>query len=351
MEIEQTYTESELHDLELIFSKTWSFKKPVQIKGTKLNKAYKIIGFISSFLFLCSSILWFNMVRIVSIILLAGAVFILLILMFRLWIERKTDLAALRRKLEKSHVIVLNEDSFKYGKREFLYTDIGFVIEYKNILILRAVKRGLSGNLLIMKANEEEKSVFLSKLDANIPKEKMEEPCDLKMFFKLNISGYRTPLKSPQMTVILLIIMLLLSMGYFVYSLITTLNYYHIDYYHNRNSSDFFAEILEENESLLKISHEGKYFVYIYQQENTLRIEASAETINFRGENYTVATQGEIKSGDIEIIWSGLTDEAGSGAEDDPVLAEVKIYENGGLIFDDIINFSNEAHNMTREEP
>ena len=100
---------------------------------------------------------------------------------------------------------------------------------------------------------------------------------------------------------------------------------------------------------LLVSSKGGYHSVEIYKQENMLVINAESKAAFFDGAQFTVETQGDISPEDVEIIWMTI----GGGTEEtehnDFIIAEIKIHENGELIFETRINFAKKAFDAMGE--
>lgn len=98
---------------------------------------------------------------------------------------------------------------------------------------------------------------------------------------------------------------------------------------------------------LLMSSREGFGSVTIYRMGDLLVINAESDAEFFDGAQFTVEAEGEIGPEDIEVIWTtlgGRIRREDEGAEDhDFIIAEIKITENGELIFDTKVNFAKKA--------
>lgn len=98
---------------------------------------------------------------------------------------------------------------------------------------------------------------------------------------------------------------------------------------------------------LLMSSREGFGSVTIYRMGDLLVINAESDAEFFDGAQFTVEAEGEIGPEDIEVIWTtlgGRIRRGDEGAEDhDFIIAEIKITENGELIFDTKVNFAKKA--------
>lgn len=82
-----------------------------------------------------------------------------------------------KRKYGDPFVIAIKEDTLVYKQMGFSYVDIRVIVEYKNFLFIKA-----DGKWLIIKADEEEKEVILSKMNEKITIHFMQEkePFDLR---------------------------------------------------------------------------------------------------------------------------------------------------------------------------
>ncbi len=100
------------------------------------------------------------------------------------------------------------------------------------------------------------------------------------------------------------------------------------------------VQIAIDHGELLVSSKEGYHSVTVYKKENSLTVYAESDAGFFDGAQFTVETQGEVESEDIEVIWTTL----GGGTEktetNDFIIAEIKISENDNLIFDTKVNFA-----------
>lgn len=98
---------------------------------------------------------------------------------------------------------------------------------------------------------------------------------------------------------------------------------------------------------LLMSSREGFGSVTIYRMGDLLVINAESDAEFFDGAQFTVEPEGEIGPEDIEVIWTtlgGRIRREDEGAENhDFIIAEIKITENGELIFDTKVNFAKKA--------
>lgn len=180
MKIEQVFSETDLLELEQVFSKSMEPRNPMYKKGSRQNKVRKQAFIaLAIILFGCSVTLYFLRGELSSLALLSVIVGAISLLVVCIWsrAEKMLDPMAKSRIYERPFTIVVTPNSLYYREKEFLYTSIRYVVDYKNILFLKADKRWL-----VIKADEEEKAVILSKLDlgSNVQFEKKEEPFDLR---------------------------------------------------------------------------------------------------------------------------------------------------------------------------
>ena len=104
---------------------------------------------------------------------------------------------------------------------------------------------------------------------------------------------------------------------------------------------------------LLMSSREGFDSVTIYRMGDLLVINAESDAEFFDGAQFTVEPKGEIGPEDIEVIWTtlgGRIRREDAGTEDhDFIIAEIRITENGELIFDTKVNFAKKAFEAIEE--
>lgn len=98
-----------------------------------------------------------------------------------------------------------------------------------------------------------------------------------------------------------------------------------------------------ESEVVLASSKEGYNSVVVYQLNNALIVSAESEAAFFDGVRYEVETQGNVDSSDIDIVWTNISGGTEKTKENDLIIAEIKISENGKLISDTKINFAKKA--------
>lgn len=113
-----------------------------------------------------------------------------------------------------------------------------------------------------------------------------------------------------------------------------------------RNDTEEPEEIFQipvNNGELLTSSKEGYNSVKIYKQEKQLVVNAESEAAFFDGVQFTVETTGEITPENVEVIWMTIGGGTERTADNDCIIAEIKISDNGGLICDTKINFAKKA--------
>lgn len=113
-----------------------------------------------------------------------------------------------------------------------------------------------------------------------------------------------------------------------------------------RNDTEDSEEIFQipvNNGELLTSSKEGYNSVKIYKQEKQLVVNAESEAAFFDGVQFTVETTGEITPENVEVIWMTIGGGTERTADNDRIIAEVKISDNGELICDTKINFAKKA--------
>lgn len=94
---------------------------------------------------------------------------------------------------------------------------------------------------------------------------------------------------------------------------------------------------------LLTESKEGYNSVEVYQRNNRLIINAKSEADFFDGAQFIVDTQEKIAESDVEIIWTSIGGGTEKTENNERIIAEIKIKENGEVIFDKKINFFKKA--------
>lgn len=103
------------------------------------------------------------------------------------------------------------------------------------------------------------------------------------------------------------------------------------------------SQKLMDSEVVLASSKEGYNSIVVYQKKNILVVSAKSEAAFFEGTQYEVETQGNVDSNNIEIVWRTLGGNTEKTEDNDLIIAEVKILENGKLISDTKINFAKKA--------
>lgn len=119
-------------------------------------------------------------------------------------------------------------------------------------------------------------------------------------------------------------------------------------YKQNAENSKKYTQNSIESEVVLASSKEGYNSVVVYQLHNALIVSAESEAAFFDGVRYEIETQGNVDSSDIDIVWtniSGGTEKTRTEKteDNDLIIAEIKISENGKLISDTKINFAKKA--------
>lgn len=182
MRIEQKFEKSDLAEVKPIFEKSMEFKSPFLRKNRTVIKIWKCSLFaLAVILFGCSIILAALNGFSNKIIIYSSVVIVALLTAFILnRIDKKTNAAdVIQQKYGDPFEIILGENALTYRQNDFLYTEIRFVIEYKNFLFIKANNRWL-----VIKVNNEEKEAILSKMNEQIAIHfvKKEEPFDLREF-------------------------------------------------------------------------------------------------------------------------------------------------------------------------
>lgn len=114
-------------------------------------------------------------------------------------------------------------------------------------------------------------------------------------------------------------------------------------YKQNAENSKRYTQNSIDNEIVLTSSSEGYNSVVVYQLNNALIVSAESEAAFFDGVRYEVETQGNVDSDDIEIVWTTLGGSTEKTEDNDFIIAEIKISEDGELISDNKINFAKKA--------
>lgn len=111
----------------------------------------------------------------------------------------------------------------------------------------------------------------------------------------------------------------------------------------NAENSKRYAQNSMDNEIVLTSSSEGYNSVVVYQLNNALIVSAESEAAFFDGVRYEVETQGNVDSSDIDIVWTNIGGGTEKTEDNDFIIAEIKISEDGELISDNKINFAKKA--------
>lgn len=114
-------------------------------------------------------------------------------------------------------------------------------------------------------------------------------------------------------------------------------------YKQNAENSKRYAQNSMDNEIVLTSSSEGYNSVVVYQLNNALIVSAESEAAFFDGVRYEVETQGNVDSSDIDIVWTNIGGGTEKTEDNDLIIAEIKISEDGELISDNKINFAKKA--------
>lgn len=117
----------------------------------------------------------------------------------------------------------------------------------------------------------------------------------------------------------------------------------------NKGSRDESVRLPLASGELLVSSKEGYNSVEIYQQENQLVINAESEAAFFDATQLMVETQGEISAENVEIVWTTIGGGTEMEADNDLIIAEIKISENDDLIFDTKINFAKKGFDAVED--
>ncbi len=181
MILEQRFMKEDLEEVGQVFSKSMEPKCPILKSGSKLNKMWKSLLIIFSLiLFGCSAVLTALKGEFSTELILYVLVGVIGFLTVIIWngLEKKMKPAdVVKRKYGEPFVIAIKEDTLVYKQMDFSYVDIRVVVEYKNFLFIK-----VDGKWLIIKADEEEKEVILSKMNEKITIHFMQEkePFDLR---------------------------------------------------------------------------------------------------------------------------------------------------------------------------
>ncbi len=111
---------------------------------------------------------------------------------------------------------------------------------------------------------------------------------------------------------------------------------------HKQNQSNPFEIAVNTNE-LVTESKEDYNSVKVYQQNNQLIINAKSEMAFFDGAQFVVQTRKKLDPSDVDIIWTTLGGETEKTEKNDRIIVEIKIQEDGKIIFDKKINFMRKA--------
>lgn len=117
---------------------------------------------------------------------------------------------------------------------------------------------------------------------------------------------------------------------------------------HAGGTTEIFAIPVSADE-LIAGSSEGYNSVKIYQHENQVIINAKSEAAFFDGAQLTAEASGAVTAEDVEIIWMTVTGGTEKTEDNDRVIAEIKISDNGELIYDTRINFAKKAFDAVED--
>ena len=109
----------------------------------------------------------------------------------------------------------------------------------------------------------------------------------------------------------------------------------------NDNEKGEMLLIPVNNNELLVCSEEDS--IKVYRQENQIVVYAESESAFFEGTQFSVGISGEITPENVEILWMTIGGSKEQVEDNDRIIAEVKITDNGELICDTKINFAKKA--------
>lgn len=115
-----------------------------------------------------------------------------------------------------------------------------------------------------------------------------------------------------------------------------------------QNESDPFKISVNNNEILAR-SKEGYNSIEVYQQNNVLIINAKSEADFFDGAQFTAEADDKINPTDVEIIWTTLEGETEKSTDNDRIIGEIIIKENGEVILDKKVNFMKKALDAVKD--
>ncbi|WP_312059243.1 hypothetical protein [Anaerotignum sp.] len=81
----------------------------------------------------------------------------------------------------------------------------------------------------------------------------------------------------------------------------------------------------------------------VYQLDKIIVIHAKSESEFFDGAQFVVKAQNDLSAEDVSITWTTLMGSTEKTEGNDRVIAEIKIEDNGTLIFHRKINFAKKA--------
>lgn len=87
----------------------------------------------------------------------------------------------------------------------------------------------------------------------------------------------------------------------------------------------------------------------VYQLNKTIVINAKSESEFFEGAQFVVQAENELSTEDVTVTWTTIMGSTEKTEGNDRVIAEIKIEDNGTLIFDRKINFAKKAINAVTD--
>ena len=181
MILEQKLLETDLAEVEQVFSKSMEPKCPILKRGSRLNKLWKrMLTIFSLILFVCIVLINFlkgGFSTEAIFYAFVGAVGLLSVTIWKKLENKLTPIDVVKRKYGEPFSVLVKENNLIYKQKDFSYADIRFVVEYKNLLCIKG-----DGTWLVIKAEEEEKEAVLLKINEKITVHFMreEEPFDMR---------------------------------------------------------------------------------------------------------------------------------------------------------------------------
>lgn len=96
-------------------------------------------------------------------------------------------------------------------------------------------------------------------------------------------------------------------------------------------------------DELMYESKEDCNLVEVYQQKGQLVINAKSEAAFFDGAQFIVETAGPLAPEDVTVQWTTMGGGTEKTEDNDRIIAEISVRENGTVIFDRKINFVKKA--------